>query len=149
MCEMLANQYFMMRRYPEAMEIFEKIYPKEKSNVKVIAKLIICLIYNKNVDKAFQIFIDNVSNDPLIFFNTALKNEDCPCSDIIKNIENDFLLIEGKVEKKIALGILWSYCDINKATEIFEQNNLEYNKYLVPEIILTQMKNTINHLTNN
>ena len=86
---MLANQYFMMRRYLEAMEIFEKIYPKEKRNVKVIAKLIICLIYNKNVDKAFQIFIDNVSNDPLIFFNTALKNEDCPCTDLITNMKTD------------------------------------------------------------
>lgn len=149
MCEMLANQYFMMRRYPEAMEIFEKIYSAKKNTVKITAKLILCLIYCKNIDKAFNLFIENLSNDPLIFLNAALKNEDCPCNDLIKKIENEFLLIEAKEEKDIALGILWSYCDINKSIEILEQNNLKNNKYFVSETILTQMKNTSNHLTKN
>ncbi len=58
MSEMLANQYFLVRRFSEAEKVFEKILADNPKNNLAKKKLIICYINNGKIKNALDLFYE-------------------------------------------------------------------------------------------
>jgi len=127
MSEMLANQYFMVRRFSDAEAAFENVLLNDPGNKAVRKKLIICYINNGIIKKALDTFYDLVKEDISFIINTDIIGDDCPCPELIERFEklND-LSSFSFVNKLEIFGMLWLYCDINKSITYFEKLK-EYN----------------------
>lgn len=120
MSEMLGNQYFMVRKYCEALAEFEEEYRKDTTNKSVRKKLIICFIKTNRIKEAFEIFIKLVDEDLEFIINTDPIFDDCPCPDIIFELENS-IETDTQDKKILALGMLWLFCDIKKSVKYFSE----------------------------
>lgn len=124
MSEMLANHYFMIRNFNTAIELYERVVEIIGRTKSVQKKMIICYIKTNQIQKAKQEFCDLVEKDVAFITQTNFKNNDCPCSDIIKEIEAGFINLSLK-ERDLALGMIWLYCDKNNSIEFLEKHLLQ------------------------
>jgi len=121
MSEMLGNQYFMARKYSLAEPILESCLRKYPGNKSIRKKLIVCYTQTGNLDTALSSFLSLIKEDIEYIINTDPVEDDCPCPELIYDLENsgkqfvDLMLEYGK------LGILWLYCDINKSIYYFKK----------------------------
>ncbi len=121
MSEMLANQYFMVRRFSDAETAFENVLVQDPQNRFAKKKMIICLIHNGKVKKALDLFYKLIKEDITIITNTNISDDDCPCPEIISKFESlnePELSFQSKLE---ILGMLWLYCDYYKSIQQFEK----------------------------
>lgn len=121
MSEMLANQYFLVRRFSEAEKVFEKILSDNPKNNLAKKKLIICYINNGKIKEALNLFYDVISSDITVITNTNIANDDCPCPEIITKfdkINEPSMSYQTKLE---IMGMLWLYCDYYKSIQHFEK----------------------------
>jgi pentatricopeptide repeat protein len=121
MSEMLANHYFLVRNFPLAKPIFEGIVAKDSANKLAAKKLIICYVTSGEIDKALSLFLSLIKSDIDFIINTNVKADDCPCPDLISEIENQNNFFRNEVDKLVALGILWLYCSIEISKEYFKK----------------------------
>lgn len=124
MNEMLGNYYFLVRNFISAKSIFERILEKDPINKSIKKKLTICYITSGEIDKALELFLIQIKDDIDFIINTDIKADDCPCPELISEIENQEKLFKNEIEKTIALGILWLYCSLEKSTEYFKRAEL-------------------------
>lgn len=121
MSEMLANQYFMVRRFSDAETAFENVLSQDPLNRLARKKMIICLVHNGKIKKALDLFYKVISEDITIITETNINEDDCPCPEIISKFENvkePELSFQSKLE---ILGMLWLYCDFYKSIQQFEK----------------------------
>lgn len=121
MSEMLANQYFMVRRFSDAETAFENVLAQDPQNRFAKKKMIICLIHNGKVKKALELFYRVIKEDITIITSTNITDDDCPCPEIISKFEKisePELSFQSKLE---ILGMLWLYCDYYKSIQQFEK----------------------------
>lgn len=121
MSEMLANQYFLVRRFSEAEKVFEKILSDNPKNNLAKKKLIICYINNGKIKEALNLFYDVISSDITIITKTNIADDDCPCPEIITKfdkINEPSMSYQTKLE---IMGMLWLYCDYYKSIQHFEK----------------------------
>lgn len=121
MSEMLANHYFLVRNFLPAKNLFEKILSKEKSNTAIKKKLIICYVIIGEIKKALDLFISLIEENIEVILNTDPKSEDCPCPDLISQIEQQQNFFKDESDHYIGLGILWLYCSLEKSLEYFNK----------------------------
>lgn len=121
MSEMLANHYFLVRNFISAKSIFESLLKKDSSNKLIRKKLIICYITTGEIEKALNLFLSQIKDDIDFLIDTDIHSEDCPCPEIISEIENQEKLFKNEIEKTAALGMLWLYCSLEKSTEYFKK----------------------------
>lgn len=121
MSEMLANQYFLVRRFSEAEKVYEKILSENPNNLLAKKKLIICYVNNSKIRQALELFYNVISKDISVITSTNIKDDDCPCPEIITKfdkINEPTLSHQSKLE---ILGMLWLYCDYYKSIQYFEK----------------------------
>lgn len=111
MSEMLANHYFMIRDFAKAVSNYESLTVKLGVSKSIRKKMIICYLRTFQIEKAFDEFSKLVEEDLSFIIQTDLNADDCPCYDIIAEIERNEIDFKCEYEKLIALGILWLYCD--------------------------------------
>jgi pentatricopeptide repeat protein len=141
MNEMLGNQYFMVRRYCDALAEFEEVYRKDPSNKPIRRKLIICYIKANRIDSAFELFTKLVEEDLEFIIKTDPIFDDCPCPEIIYELENS-IETNNQDEKNLALGMLWLFCDIKNSIKYFS----ELPSDRIIDNILKKLQETKNHL---
>lgn len=135
MSEMLANQYFMVRKYSLAKEEYENLFLKGKGDDNIIKKLIVCYVVSSELDKATALFYDLIKRNPQIIIDTKLNDEDCPCPEIIPNIQIGRIKFNSEDEKNLALGILSLYCDINESIKYFSIISAPYKSETINGVI--------------
>ena len=121
MSEMLANHYFLVRNFISARSIFENILEKDSTNKSIIKKLIICRVTTGEIGNALDLFLLLIKTDIDCIINTKTDSEDCPCPEIISEIENQEKLFKNEFEKLASLGMLWLYCSLEKSIELFKK----------------------------
>ncbi len=127
MCEMLGNQYFLARNFSEAEKEYEKCLAEHPENKLIRKKLIICHTQTGKFNQAINEFLYLAREDLDFLTHTDIVEDDCPCAEIIYEIEKDFFLnIEDSLTFTI-MGILWAYCDLDRAYEYFKKS-LEIKK---------------------
>ena len=134
MSEMLGNQYFMARNYEEALKYLLPVYERNHSNNLVKRKLIICFFMTDKIFKAFDLFYELVLDDVEFIVKADPVFDDCPCQEIIRelNLENDST--SKQIEQLLLKGMIWLFCDpkqslffLEKAGEI-EPHNAKISK---------------------
>ena len=152
MSEMLANQYFLVRNFISAKSIYESILEKDSTNKSIKKKLTICCITTGEVDNALSLFLSQIKDDIDFVIHTDIRSEDCPCPELISQIENEEKLFKNEIEKTIALGILWLYCSLEKSIDFFKKAEVknsndnrikEINSILINKLI-SNKNNSIN-----
>ena len=118
MSEMLGNQYFLSRKFCEAINELEETLRKYPTNKSAKKKLIICYVKTGKIFTALELFEEFISEDVDFIINTDPILDDCPCPEIIYEIENTVAYQDEK-EKAVALGILWLYCDLDSSINHF------------------------------
>lgn len=137
MSEMLANQYFMIRRYSDAKTVYEDVLSKVNFDFNIAKKLIICYSLTNEIEKAIHLFHNIIKSNPEIIINTRIEEEDCPCPEIIPKIFSNEIMFNNEDEKNLVLGILSLYCNIKDSQKFFEVINTNNfaDKIFIEEII--------------
>lgn len=116
--EMLANQYFMMRKYNLAAKELEQTL-LFTHNDKLVKKLIICYTQINKPREALDLFASIVSTNIEVITNTNPQADDCPCPVLVSNIENGIVTYENEFTKFYVLGILLLYCNKDASIKYF------------------------------
>ena len=148
MSEMLANQYFMARRFAEAKPILNKLVETHNRRLDLAKKLVICYAQTGEFQKALSLFHLIISSDIDEILSTDLVLDDCPCPELIFELEKSAIHKREEWEN-LTLGMLWLYCDIDTSLKYFQgaANNVQRPQELEP--ILTLLTNKINQLKSN
>jgi len=145
MCEMLANHHFMIRNYLDATITFEKVIAKGGASKSIRKKIIICYVILFQIEKAIHEFLSLIQEDITFITDTNLQDEDCPCPELISEIEINKINFSDK-EKKMALGILWLYCDLDTSLRYFEEYHKEYGQNIKINEIISIIKTFKNQI---
>lgn len=119
MSEMLANQFFMIRDYAGAartLEIFLKDHPQNKAARR---KIIVCYSQTGEVEKAMDCFHSLIREDVDFIIKTDPELDDCPCPEIVDEMEKGLAQQIPSRDTYLILGMLWLYCDIAKSIYYF------------------------------
>jgi tetratricopeptide (TPR) repeat protein len=122
MSEMLGNQYFIARNYSGAARELEKALNKEPGSKPIRRKLIVCYTQIGQVQKALNTFLSLVKDDAEYIINTNPIDDDCPCAELVFDMEKELLNNSNSVEFLLMLGMLWLYCDVLKSISYFEKS---------------------------
>ncbi|MBN1301518.1 MAG: tetratricopeptide repeat protein [Melioribacteraceae bacterium] len=135
MSEMLANQYFMARKFSDAESLLENALSTSSSPKIIKRKLIICYVQTNKLDKALNLFFRLIKDDIDFILSADPLLDDCPCAELLGN---DYLTIppDDPYAYNLGQGIMWLYCDIDHSLNYFKNlYNLGYSKGMIPEII--------------
>lgn len=116
---MLGNQYFMARKYSEAMAELESALQSDPNNIKIKKKLVICYTQTDRMMDSFDLFYKLVNENPKIIIDTDPILDDCPCPEIIQYLSSNAGQ-SHQLNNNLMMGILWLYCDITKSQHYFE-----------------------------
>jgi tetratricopeptide (TPR) repeat protein len=116
---MLGNQYFMARNYRAAQDEFELAIKKDPTLNRLKKKLIICYTQTGKVKQAIDLFIELISEHIELIIDTDPIRDDCPCPDLVEQIEKLKDSHTNSLDYHLILGIVWLYCDVNKSIEYF------------------------------
>lgn len=119
MCEMLANQYFLARRYAQACGVYEKVLKKRPKDNFIRRKLIICYTQIGEIKKALDVFISCLEDDIECITKIDPVAEDCPCPELVTDLEQKLANNLNSLDFHLMLGMLWLYCDIDKSIDYF------------------------------
>ncbi len=120
MSEMLANNYFIVRNYAKAKEIFLQLPDELRDECRVMKKLILCEIFLSEPYKALQYLLTILRRDPGIIVKTDIDTEDCPCRDLIIELEERTGYNNGDESNILSLAMLWLYCNLERAVEYID-----------------------------
>lgn len=121
MNEMLGNQYFMARNYLGAAEAFQIVLKDEPKNLNAAKKLIISLTQIGKYSKAFDLFANFINENIDFILNTDPIKDDCPCAELVTNLETKNKFGNESITSLETLGILWLYCNIQNSIQYFEK----------------------------
>jgi tetratricopeptide (TPR) repeat protein len=136
MSEMLGNQYFLARKYDLAAIELGSALVKDPENKGIRRKLIICYIQKGKIKDALDLFVSLLEEDLAFIIDLDPTHDDCPCQELIYDLEIQFDNNKNSLNYNLRLGMLWLYCDIKKSIQCFqtcqklEPGNLMYNKIL-------------------
>jgi len=119
MYEMLGNQYFLARRYENAVDAYKKVLNKDNGNKSVRRRLIICYSQVNRIDEALDVFISLVEDDVDYIINTDPVGEDCPCPELVSDLENKLDKENADRNVYVQLGMLWLFCSPKKSIDHF------------------------------
>jgi len=121
MFEMLGNQFFLVRNYARAAEVLEEALLQDSKNKAIRKKLIICYTQIGEIEKALDLFISFITEDIKFLIDTNLEADDCPCMELVFDMEKKLAQNRESLDYHLILGMLWLYCDLKKSIKYFNQ----------------------------
>ncbi len=139
MSEMLGNRYFLARQFDKAIPCLEEALQRNPDGYKIKKKLILCYIEVGQVERAFTYFHALVHYDPRVIIDTDAYYDDCPCCELIPNWERKRKQGAESVDIVKILGMLYLYCDLDKAIQLFNELLEQVDNPVKINSILTQL----------
>jgi len=121
MSEMLGNRYFIARKFNKAIPYLEAALKESPFAAKIKKKLIICYIQTGRFEEAFKLVYEVIASEPRMILETDLYYEDCPCGELLPLWHEKERQQTNKMELYEILGMLYLYCDLEKAIEYFNK----------------------------
>ena len=118
---MLGNQYFMARNYLGAATVFQSVLKEDPTNVNARKKLIISYTQIGKYTQAVDLFTDFINENIDKIIETDPIKDDCPCPELVHNLEHLTQQGSESFTTYQTLGILWLYCDIHKSVQYFKK----------------------------
>jgi hypothetical protein len=125
MSEMLGNQYFMARKYKEAVRELELVYLADSINKSVRRKLIIAYAQTGKLKKSLELFVSLVKEDVEFIINADPIFDDCPCPEIVEKLRTS-PKENISPESNLYNGILWLYCDSKVSLKFLNKSLKDY-----------------------
>jgi tetratricopeptide (TPR) repeat protein len=119
MSEMLANQYFLARRFEKAQPLFEELLAHATASFRVKKKLIICYTQTGELEKAENLFLQVLREDPHLIIGTDPQSEDCPCPELTEQLERELKTKPPTVAQCNQLGMLYLCCELATSLHYF------------------------------
>jgi pentatricopeptide repeat protein len=136
MDEMLGNHYYLSRNYGRAAELLDKALRVDPKNKPIRRKLIICFAQTGHVDKALEIFLSLVKEDIDFIINTDPVDDDCPCPELVFEMEHGNVNNQESLDTRLVLGMLWLYCNLQKSFDCFIQaSTIDENNKMIKSIL--------------
>ncbi len=136
MSEMLGNHYFITRQFDKAAVHLEKALTVGKPADQIKKKLVICYIQVGQIEKALHYFYELVKKNPQIIIDTDPYWDDCPCYEIIPELEKKTSITDAAPDDALILGMLYLYCDVQKSIAYLKQCSQHHkNNQLIKGII--------------
>ena len=136
MDEMLGNHYFLARNYARAADLLEKALRSDLKNKAIRRKLIICFAETGHVDKALAVFLSLIKEDIDFIINTDPVDDDCPCPELVFDMEHWNVNTRQSLDDAEVLGMLWLFCNLHKSFEYFTQAaNMDKNNKMIKSIL--------------
>ena len=136
MDEMLGNHYFLTRNYARAADLLEKALRSDLKNKAIRRKLIICFAETGHVDKALAVFLSLIKEDIDFIINTDPVDDDCPCPELVFDMEHWNVNTRQSLDDAEVLGMLWLFCNLHKSFEYFTQAaNMDKNDKMIKSIL--------------
>jgi hypothetical protein len=110
MHEMLGHHDFLLGHYDSALAHYETVLAWGAPSKAVRKRAIVCYIQTRQPEKALSLFTALVAEDVAFFLGQEGDEEACPCPRIVQEYVNR-LTEEITQADRIALGMLWMYCD--------------------------------------
>lgn len=117
MSEMLGNHYFIARQFDKAAKHLEDALTVSQHADQIKKKLVICYIQIGQIEKALHYFYELVKKNPQIIIDTDPYWDDCPCYEIIPELENKKEVTDTLSDYALILGMLYLYCDVQKSID--------------------------------
>ncbi len=152
--EMLGNQYFMARNYAAAAVQLQGALEKHPTSKAIRRRLIVCHTQTGMIQKAFSLFRSLVKEDVDFIINTDPVDDDCPCQELVREGECLSPTAETSVDFYIKMGMLWLFCDLQRAVECFaraaaaspgDQAVLEISQLLTKRLKASYSSKITNH----
>ena len=136
MDEMLGNHYFLVRNYARAADLLEKALRSDHKNKAIRRKLIICFSETGHVDKALTVFLSLIKEDINFIINTDPVDDDCPCPELVFDMEHWNVNTHQSLDATVVLGMLWLFCNLHKSFEYFTQAaNMDKNDKMIKSVL--------------
>lgn len=117
MSEMLGSQYFLARNYGRAAEELETALLKDPKNKGIRRKLIVCYTQIGRVERALDLFLSLAKEDVDFTINTDPIDDDCPCPELVCDLEAKRGNNRESPDFHLILGMLWLYCNPRKSLQ--------------------------------
>jgi tetratricopeptide (TPR) repeat protein len=121
MSEMLGNQYFLGRDYARAAAELNKALKADTRNKGIRRKLVICFTQIGDIGKALDTFISLIKEDVEFVINTDPISDDCPCPELVFDMEQKLENSKNSIDFNLILGMLWLYCNVEKSLYYFNR----------------------------
>jgi len=121
MDEMLGNHYFLARNYAKAADLLENALRSDPKSKQMRRKIIICYAQTGQTDKAMKVFLSLIKEDIDFVINTDPVDDDCPCPELVFQMENEHQEDQSSKDYFLILGMLWLYCDLYRSNDYFNQ----------------------------
>ena len=120
MNEMLANHFFMARKYPEAKKALLECLDLSPDDKSIIKKLILCFTQTGEIEEGFDLLCKLAMEDFEFIINTNPEEDDCPCIELLNQVDGLAITKESR-EYFLMLGIIWLYCDAYTSLGYFKK----------------------------
>jgi pentatricopeptide repeat protein len=143
MSEMLGNQYFLARNYVRAASELFKALKTDIRNKAIRKKLIICYSQIGEIEKALDMFISLIKEDVDCVINTDPISDDCPCPELVYDMEQKLENNKKSMDFNLILGMLWLYCNVEKSIFYFNRVLQIEPDFSKSKIVLTLLKSRV------
>ena len=106
----------------DAAKELESALLKVPLSKEIRRKLIICHLQCSNINRALELFVPLIEEDIDFIVNSDPIYDDCPCPELVYDLEKQSTSYHDLLYYDLKLGILWLYCDINKSIHYFRKS---------------------------
>lgn len=143
MSEMLGNQYFLARDYARAASELYMALKLDVQNKAIRKKLIICYTQIGEIGKALDLFISLIKEDVDCVINTDPISDDCPCPELVFDMEQKLENNKKSIDFLLILGMLWLYCNVEKSIYYFNRVLKIEPDFAKTKIVLTLLDSRV------
>lgn len=109
----------MARNYSAAQIHLQEFLNSNPNNKFAKRKIIICYTQTGKMEDAYKYFIELIDVDIDFIVNAHPIHDDCPCPELVEQIENQNNLNKDSLDYQLMLGMIWLYCDVEKSISYF------------------------------
>lgn len=120
MQELRGHHDFVMGHYASALAHYETVIAWGAPSKEVRKRAIVCYIETGRPEKALPMFEQFIIEDPAYLIERSGDAMGCPCPGIIQEYANHLTGVVTQTDM-IALGMLWSYCDLPMSVLWFDK----------------------------
>jgi tetratricopeptide (TPR) repeat protein len=136
MDRMLGNQYFMARKFEQAIPQFEMTLQQHPDDLHTLRKLIVCYVATEKIEQAVNQLKHFLKLTPKDYFETEIGDQNCPCPEIIEQWSAHPPKTLSRSEYLISMGILNLFCGQKESWSYFrEAKAAAPNMHIIDDIL--------------
>ena len=139
MSEMLGNHQFMIHNFKAAARMFEAAIQNTAQTKPLRKKLIVCYTQMGEIEKVFELLIPFLDEDLDFLITVNPMEVECPCPELIHDIEHSLHSQQDLQTNYVKLGIYWLYLDIGQSVKYLELARNQSHFKAEIEVILTHL----------